>query len=170
MPRFIDFTLEDDEKILASAPFNRRKMRRAEKKAMRVTTFWIRGQLQKRIPVATGQTRGRMTDRVEERGNEILGIAGGKSMSSDGFNILRGLEGGTGIYGPKKQRIVPVRARVLRFVVSGAPVAGTGGNVVFARSVKGMKPRRPFKKTKKEEGNRARRLFVRQLRKEVNRT
>ena len=34
MPRFVDFTLEGDEKILASAPFNRRKMRRAEKKAI----------------------------------------------------------------------------------------------------------------------------------------
>ena len=42
---------------------------------------------------------------------------------------------GTGIYGPMKRQIEPVRAKALMFQVDG--------RTVFARSVKGMKPR-PF--------------------------
>lgn len=41
---------------------------------------------------------------------------------------------GTGIYGPKKRPIVPVRAKVLRFVI--------GDRVIFAKSVRGIKPNR----------------------------
>jgi len=41
---------------------------------------------------------------------------------------------GTGIYGPHKQRIFPVRAKALRFVING--------QVIFAKSVKGQKPNR----------------------------
>ena len=42
---------------------------------------------------------------------------------------------GTGIYGPLKRPIRPVRAKALRFKI--------GGEVMFRRSVKGMRPR-PF--------------------------
>lgn len=41
---------------------------------------------------------------------------------------------GTGIYGPRATPIVPVRAKALAFM-------GKGGNMVFAKSVRGMKPR-----------------------------
>lgn len=44
---------------------------------------------------------------------------------------------GTGIYGPKNSPIVPVSRDFLRFIPKG------GSEYVFARSVKGMKPR-PF--------------------------
>lgn len=47
------------------------------------------------------------------------------------------IEGGTGIYGEKGERITPKRAKVLAFTV--------GGKAVFARSVKGMKARPFFK-------------------------
>lgn len=43
---------------------------------------------------------------------------------------------GTGIYGPRKQLIVPKRAKALRF----KPKGGTG--FVYVKSVKGMKPNR----------------------------
>lgn len=43
--------------------------------------------------------------------------------------------GGTGLFGPFKRRIVPVRARVLHFFI--------GGQEFFVKSVKGQKPN-PF--------------------------
>lgn len=47
------------------------------------------------------------------------------------------IETGTGIYGPYKTSIVPVRAKALRFTI--------GGQEFIRRSVKGMKPRPFFK-------------------------
>jgi hypothetical protein len=46
------------------------------------------------------------------------------------------LHRGTGIYGPRHQRIVPVRARFLRY-------QDDSGRIVFRRSVRGVRPR-PF--------------------------
>ena len=43
-------------------------------------------------------------------------------------------EFGTGIFGPRKRRIYPIRAKCLRWVTPE-------GKVVFARSVKGVPPR-----------------------------
>lgn len=45
------------------------------------------------------------------------------------------ITGGTGIWGPRRAVIRPVRAKVLRFVI--------GGKVIFAAWVRGMKPN-PF--------------------------
>lgn len=55
-----------------------------------------------------------------------------------GTNVKYGryLHQGTGIYGPRHQRIRPVRARVLAF-------PGEGGEMVFRASVAGVRPR-PF--------------------------
>jgi len=43
--------------------------------------------------------------------------------------------GGTGLFGPRKKRIFPVKASALRFKI--------GGKTVFAKSIAGMKPN-PF--------------------------
>ncbi len=51
-------------------------------------------------------------------------------------------EQGTGIYGPRKQMIVPVRAKRLAFKVGGA--------WVYARQVRGVKPQRYIRKAKQE--------------------
>ncbi|WP_018749851.1 hypothetical protein [Paenibacillus sanguinis] len=50
------------------------------------------------------------------------------------------LEMGTGLYGPKKRKIVPTNKKALRFPVGG-------GKYVIAGSVKGMKPRPIIKPT-----------------------
>lgn len=65
----------------------------------------------------------------------------------------RYLHEGTGIYGPKKKRIVPVTAKALRFkpgrMIGPLPAGKVGtspedrGGWVFARSVKGIPPH-PF--------------------------
>jgi hypothetical protein len=49
--------------------------------------------------------------------------------------VVTYLEKGTGLYGPRGRRIVPRNARALRFEV--------GGQVIFRRSVRGMRPQ-PF--------------------------
>lgn len=155
--------LQGIQEVLARPPLNPQLLRQAQITAMRTTSFWMQGQLQRRIPVRTGQTRGRITHRVDTSGNDVLGIVGGKSIAPGGFNILQGLETGTGIYGPRQQRIRPVNARVLSWISGSTPVAGTGGGRVFARSVAGMRPVRPFQRTRQEEGNNARALFARSL-------
>lgn len=158
MPPSITLSINGVEWVLARLSASR--YRRVMRNAMTAATVFGLGQLRQRIPVRSGQTRGRMTYRVVEQHNELIGEIGGKSISRSGFNILKGLEEGTGIYGPNKQMIRPVNASVLRFTVGGAPVSGRGGNVVFARHVRGMKPRRPFALTKKEAGSQIQAVFV----------
>jgi len=65
-------------------------------------------------------------------------------------NYARYVEEGTGIYGPRKRRIVPVNAKALRWIggpagslrLSGAArkgKAGAGAGPIFARSVAGRR-------------------------------
>lgn len=68
----------------------------------------------------------------------------------NGGGYAQYLEFGTGIYGPKRRPIVPVRAKALRFPAAGAGVRlsgnltkaqqRAGGGWQFRRSVKGVKP------------------------------
>lgn len=51
-------------------------------------------------------------------------------------------EEGTGLYGPKKQKIVPIRGKFLVFK--------KGGETIFARSVKGTKAKWYFRRAKDE--------------------
>lgn len=167
--------LKGFDEALTSAPLNTQVLRIAEVRAMRFTALFLQSELQKRIPVKTGQTRSRISTRIARRGFTVEGIVGGKSIAPGGYNILLGLEQGTGLFGPRKKRIRPLSGpfdsrAALRFTVGGSPVAGAGGEAIFRKSVAGMRPRRPFRRTKREEGDKARRLFVRQLVKEVNKT
>lgn len=63
---------------------------------------------------------------------------GGIPVGIVGTNVryARFIHDGTGLYGPRKRLIRPVRAKALRWV-------GRDGNVVFARSSRGIRPR-PF--------------------------
>lgn len=83
--------------------------------------------------VDTGQLRASVTSEVT--------IRGGVPVGRVGTNLKHGLylHEGTGIYGPRKRPITPKRGKYLVF----RPKRGRGirGNrLVFARSVKGMKP------------------------------
>lgn len=66
----------------------------------------------------------------------------GRVFSND--DVVGYLEKGTGLYGPNRRRITPRRAQALRFRV--------GGQTVFARSVRGMKPQ-PFMRRSLEIGS-----------------
>jgi hypothetical protein len=83
---------------------------------------------------------------VDSRAQTVEVRAGG--VGSNGYAIF--LEKGTGIYGPTRRPIVPVRAKVLRFPASGAKtrLSGNlttaqrkaGGGFQFRRSVRGIPP------------------------------
>jgi hypothetical protein len=108
----------------------------------------VEAEWKRRIAHRTGDTRRRATHRVVRVGRKVLGILGGDSP------VLRWGEFGTGLYGPRNRWIVPKKpGGVLRFpqpgnagftlagrVRSGA--AGAGAQFVYARRVRGMRPRR----------------------------
>lgn len=74
----------------------------------------------------------------DRTGNTRRAIHGGGEKTSRGAVVYLAhgsmvgwyMEEGTGIYGPKKRRITPVRAQALRFTMNG--------KVIFAKSTKGM--------------------------------
>lgn len=80
-------------------------------------------------PVDSGRLRSSID--TELRGSS----AGPVARIGTNVEYAEAVHNGTGIYGPKGAPIRPKRKKVLMFKV--------GGEVVFARSVKGMKPR-PF--------------------------
>lgn len=85
--------------------------------------------------------------------------AGGPGMSG----YARFVEEGTGIYGPNRRPIVPVRAKFLRFPAKGADVRQTGsltkaqqragGGWVFKKSVLGRKATPFLKPAVERAGN-----------------
>lgn len=79
------------------------------------------------------------TGRLRASINTQLVVRGGRPVAVVGTNVFyaRWVHDGTGIYGPRHRRIVPVRRRRLRFRPHGS------GRYVYARSVRGM-PGNPF--------------------------
>lgn len=76
--------------------------------------------------IATGQLRSSV-------GVQLRSLAGAPIVRiGSGVKHARWVHDGTGIYGPRRRKITPKRSRVLVFEVRG-------GDLVFARSVKGMK-------------------------------
>lgn len=64
-------------------------------------------------------------------------IAGGTSE----VGYARYVEEGTGLYGPRRRKIVPKRAKMLSWVAGGSRVTGRGKGAarIFAKSVRGRK-------------------------------
>ncbi len=83
-------------------------------------------------PVNTGRLRSSiLVSPARRSGNRIEGSVG------TNVRYAAWQEAGTGIYGPRRQEITPKRAKVLSF--------RSGGRQVFARSVRGSKPRWYFR-------------------------
>jgi hypothetical protein len=89
------------------------------KRNVRVDEGTLRASLHQQVTVSADEVRGRVDTPLE-------------------YGLY--LELGTGLFGPKKQVIRPVRAKALRFEVKGKkPVRGKGSRpVVFARYVRGV--------------------------------
>lgn len=85
-------------------------------------------------PVDEGTLRASIQGVVVAGGNQVIGRVG--------TGILYGLyqERGTGIYGPYGRRIYPVRRRFLKFEVKHGKKAKGSRPIVFAKSVRGVKP------------------------------
>ncbi|MDP9469054.1 MAG: hypothetical protein M3Q71_00085 [Chloroflexota bacterium] len=83
-------------------------------------------------PISSGHLRGSIQlEPARRRGNTIEGSVGTVVR----YAVFQ--ERGTGIYGPAGRPIRPRRAKMLRFKV--------GGRVVFAREVRGSRPRWYFR-------------------------
>ena len=91
----------------------RRRVRRVETAARRLA------------PGSMGQGQ-RIRGRVERGPDGLRGVVTSTHPAS--LYVIKG----TGVHGPRRRRITPVRAKALRFVLNG--------RVVYAKSVKGQKP------------------------------
>jgi hypothetical protein len=91
-------------------------------------------------PVATGNLRRTIrVGTVTARSAQV--IAGGTTK----VGYARYVEVGTGIYGPRRRRIVPRQAKMLSWVAGGSRATGKGkgSGRIFARSVRG-RPATPY--------------------------
>ena len=155
------------EEVLELPVFDEVKYVEAKRKAVTLASAHALSELRQRTPVRSGQTRGRLSFRVTEGPGITEGMVGGKSIADDGFNILYGLEFGTGLFGPRKQRIRPTTKKALSWIAGATPVSGSGGQRITVRSTAGMKPRRPFARTHKEAGDRIFRTLAQALQREL---
>ena len=99
-------------------------------KAMRQAGLAVQREAQERAPVDTGRLRADIKVVVDQRKPFPRFVRIGPKVFYAIFQEL-----GTGIYGPSKTAIRPVRASMLAF--------RAGGKMIFRRSVKGVKPQ-PF--------------------------
>lgn len=83
------------------------------------------------VPVDTGTLKNSIAYEPVER----VGVAERRVTVGSQIEYAPYVHEGTGIYGPLRRPIVPVTASVLSWV-------GRDGRRVFARSVRGMRPRR----------------------------
>lgn len=107
----------------------------------------VRGEAVRRAPRDTGRMATSLSFTVKVVGSRVVGRVGTP------LEYAAYVHEGTGLYGPRRKRITPVSAKVLRFkpgvIVGPLPRGKRGpsperrGAWVFAKSVKGMPPR-PF--------------------------
>lgn len=96
---------------------------------LQMGTFIAEAAAKEQAPIDDGLLRGSITSKVTKDGAELVGIVG------TNLDYAPYQEYGTGIYGPKGAPITPKRGRFLRFKTKA-------GQVVFARSVRGTRPRK----------------------------
>lgn len=131
------------ETIVGLAALNRRMLAIKQPKAlMKLAATVVVGEMKRNIPRKTGTTgRSIHVAQVTETSARVEGNA-----------VALYIEEGTGLFGPRHQRITPKVASVLRWYggptgslrLSGKPrkgAPGAGAGPVFARSTKGMEAR-----------------------------
>lgn len=99
----------------------------------RKTAISLEHRAKQNAPVDMGRLRASITHRIIEIGNGVIARTG-SNVKYAAFQ-----EFGTGIYGPRKRLIRPVRAKVL----SWKPKSGKR---VFVKFVRGVRPKRYFTK------------------------
>ena len=122
-------------------------LKRAKDRSKLVFLRFLTEESFKRARAQTGTYARSWIVTVKPPGFIIVNTARG----AGGFNYPIALEFGTGIFGPRKRKITPIRAQALSWIpskplsafrVSPTTEAGREGGRVFFKSVKGIKPRR----------------------------
>ena len=107
-------------------------------RGLRRATLYLEARVIEEAPVVTGNLRNSISSYVIDAGSRSYGVVTVGSKYA-GF-VIRG----TGIYGPRKQRIYPTTKKALAF--------SYGGVKIVVRSIKGMRPnpftRRAWRKSK----------------------
>ncbi len=104
-------------------------MQQAVRETLQVATLVAEAEAKKSAPIDKGLLRGSIHSDIRTIGNETVGVVG------TNLEYAPYQEFGTGIYGPKGSPITPKRGKFLVF-------KNKAGRQVFARSVKGSRPRR----------------------------
>lgn len=81
----------------------------------------------RKVGVDTGRLKGSIRFSIQVQGGKVIGTVGTIVQ----YGVYH--HEGTGIYGPKRRPITPVKAKVLAFPVKG------GKGMAYARSVRGAK-------------------------------
>jgi HK97 gp10 family phage protein len=98
-----------------------------------------------KVPVSTGRLQTSITHQVTSLGDRVEGRVGTNVVYAPYVEL------GTGVYGPSGKPIRPKNKKILAWVISGPrPTTPEGwkkaqaeGRAIFAKEVKGMRPR-PF--------------------------
>ena len=130
----------------------RKKFPKEVDRMAKTTADLVKGELQKVTPRQTNKLANSYFTRKLGDADYLIS---NNARSRSGFEYIDALEFGTGIFGPKKRVIKPKRGKVLRFRDIGRRGSARlgiskrkgSGKIIFARSVKGIKPFRMFKKT-----------------------
>lgn len=141
-----------------------RAFRAAARQRFTAAIVATEGEIRARAPWRTGHLRRSITHYISVSAAALFGVVGTTTMYAP-F-----LEFGTGLYGPRNRRIVPVRAKALRWAAGGSAssfsggsrqqgsagpgfrlsgqqrsgAAGAGAQYAYARSVRGIHPRHFF--------------------------
>lgn len=122
------------------------------KSGIQKSTAYISNQAVSNAPRITGNLKRSIHAEVSGLG----GILTGKIIQDSGISSYGSfVEFGTGIYGPKGQPIKPVNKKVLAWKQNG--------KTIFARSVKGMKPRYYMKRAFEESRDKVRDIIVNEI-------
>jgi phage gpG-like protein len=104
-------------------------MEQAARETLTAATLVAEGAAKENAPIDQGILRGSIHSRVSRLNGETVGIVG------TNIEYAPYQENGTGIYGPRATLITPKRSRFLRFKTKS-------GQIVFARSVRGSRPKK----------------------------
>lgn len=116
---------------------------------------------------------GGITHSVEMSGSKIIGALSATALNPDSnYNYAIAIHEGTGLYGPRKKVIKPIRAKVLVWLKGGADhptskegwkIADKAGLVIRAKSTKGQKPNPFLKKGLKKAEKFGQKIFDKEI-------
>ncbi len=104
-------------------------IQQAAREMLQVATFIAEGAAKEKAPIDHGILRGSIHSKLQHFNNELVGVVG-TNVEYAPFQ-----EHGTGIYGPNHAPITPKRGKFLVF-------KSKSGRMIFARSVRGTRPKR----------------------------